>query len=164
MRIWPGMGEDFDPVDRAFIEADFDGRIRDILAGEEKSGRQFYVAGRPHVKSNVYRMMIDDLSRLIPAAVAVIALILFALTGSARMVLLPMGSVLVSTLWTFAGMSALDRPLTVLTTLLAPITTPLPMVTPLRIADPRPIHTSEPSEIDLALCACVLTSCLGSIP
>ncbi len=107
-------------TDRAFIEADFDGRIRDILAGEEKSGRQFYVAGRPHVKSNVYRMMIDDLSRLIPAAVAVIALILFALTGSARMVLLPMGSVLVSTLWTFAGMSALDRPLTVLTTLLAP--------------------------------------------
>ncbi|MEE8507627.1 MAG: MMPL family transporter [Myxococcota bacterium] len=107
-------------TDRAFIEADFDRRIQRILVGEERNGRHFYVAGRPHMKSRVYRMMIDDLRRLIPAVAAVIALILFALTGDLRMVALPMGSVLVSTLWTFAGVSALDRPLTVLTMLLAP--------------------------------------------
>jgi predicted RND superfamily exporter protein len=108
-------------TDREFIEGDFDGRIRRILSGESMRGRQFYLAGRPHVKSRVYEMMIEDLRRLIPAAFAVIALVLGAVSGSLRMVALPLATVLVATLWTFAGVSLLDRPLTVLTTLLAPV-------------------------------------------
>lgn len=107
-------------TDREFIAGDFDGRIHRILSAEADAGRRTYVAGRPHVKSRVYRMMIDDLRRLVPGAFAVIALVLGLLSGSSRAVALPLGSVLLATLWTFAGVSLLGRPLTVLTVLLAP--------------------------------------------
>jgi predicted RND superfamily exporter protein len=107
-------------TDRAFIAGDFDRRIQGILSAETAAESRFYVAGRPHVKSHVYRKMTDDLQRLVPAAFAVIALVLGVLSGSLRTVALPLGSVLLATLWTFAGVSLLDRPLTVLTTLLAP--------------------------------------------
>jgi predicted RND superfamily exporter protein len=107
-------------TDRAFIAGDFDGRIQRILAAETAAGSRFYVAGRPHVKSHVYRKMTHDLQRLVPAAFAVIALVLGVLSGSLRTVALPLGIVLLATLWTFAGVALLDRPLTVLTTLLAP--------------------------------------------
>jgi predicted RND superfamily exporter protein len=110
-----------DMSDREFIEGRYDVRIREILEREAVDGRRFYVAGRPHVKSRVYDMMIHDLSRLIPAAIAVIAGILALVAGSLRMVVLPLGMVAVTTLWTFAAVSLLDRPLTVLTTLLAPV-------------------------------------------
>jgi len=108
-------------TDREFIEGRYDARIREILADASNAERHFYVAGRPHVKSQVYRMMIEDLSRLIPAAFIVIAATLAVLSGSPRMVLLPLGIVGLATLWTFAALSFLDRPLTVLTTLLAPV-------------------------------------------
>jgi predicted RND superfamily exporter protein len=106
--------------DREFIEEDFDGQILRILSETSSGWRRFYVAGRPHLKSRVYEMMVEDLRRLIPAAVAVIALVLGVVSGSLRMVALPLAAVLLATLWTFAGISLLERPLTVLTTLLAP--------------------------------------------
>jgi predicted RND superfamily exporter protein len=51
----------------------------------------------------------------------VVAVGLWLVFGSRRGVLLPMAVILLSALWTFGAMAHLERPLTVLTTLLAPM-------------------------------------------
>ena len=106
--------------DGDFIAADLDGEVRRILAAETQPGRRFHVSGRPHIKSVMYHAMLRDLAVLIPVAFALIALVLSGLARSPRGVVLPLATVTVSILWTFAGIAALDRPLTVLSVLLAP--------------------------------------------
>jgi predicted RND superfamily exporter protein len=107
-------------TDREFIAADLDGRIERVLAGETRPDRRFHVAGRPHLKSRVYHLMMRDLRLLIPTAVAGIALVLTFCLGSWRGVVLPLGSVLIATLWTFGAIALLGKPLTILTVILAP--------------------------------------------
>ncbi|HEY8154321.1 MAG TPA: MMPL family transporter [Myxococcota bacterium] len=107
-------------TDREFITADLDGRIQRLVAEERQPGRRFHVAGRPHVKSQVYHLMMRDLALLMPLAVAGIAAVLTFCLGSWRGVVLPMASVLIATLWTFGAIALLGRPLTILTVILAP--------------------------------------------
>jgi predicted RND superfamily exporter protein len=107
-------------TDREFIAADLDGRIRRIVDEESGGGRRFYLSGRPHIKSVMYHAMTRDLTLLIPGTFAVIALALLVLAGSLRALLLPLATVAVSILWTFGAMAWLERPLTVLSVLLAP--------------------------------------------
>jgi predicted RND superfamily exporter protein len=106
--------------DREFIAADVDGRIRHILEREQPPGCRFHVTGRPHVKSRMYQGMTRDLALLIPAALLLVATALTLVTGSLRGVALPLGAVSLALLWTFGLMAWLERPLTVLTVLLAP--------------------------------------------
>ena len=109
-----------DMTDAEFIAADLDGRIREILADESRAGRRFHVSGRPHVKSRMYHTMVDDLGRLIPMAVGVVAAVLLLVSGTARGVVLPLATVGAAVLWAFGAMAFLERPLTVLSVLLAP--------------------------------------------
>jgi predicted RND superfamily exporter protein len=107
-------------TDREFIAAGLDGRIQRILREESRDGRRFHVAGRPHVKSQVYHLVLRDLALLMPLAVAGIALVLTLCLGSWRGVVLPLGAVLTATLWTFGAIALLEQPLTILTVILAP--------------------------------------------
>jgi hydrophobe/amphiphile efflux-3 (HAE3) family protein len=107
-------------TDREFIAADLDGRIQKILDEETQDGVRFHVAGRPHVKSRVYHQMMRDLAVLMPLSVVAIVAVLACFLGSLRAVVLPLGSVLVATLWTFAAIAWLGRPLNILTVILAP--------------------------------------------
>jgi len=106
--------------DREFIAGRIDQRIGEILAAAAVPGVSFHVAGRPHLKAQVYHLMLRDLRVLIPASLAVVAACLFLVFGTRRGVVLPIGVVLLATLWTFGAMAWLERPLSVLTTLLAP--------------------------------------------
>ncbi len=106
--------------DAEFIGQDLDGRIAAILQDETVPGRSFHVAGRPHVKTRVFHMMVRDLALLIPVALVAMALAAWLSFGTRRGVILPLGTALVANLWTFAVLAALDRPLTILTTLLGP--------------------------------------------
>jgi len=110
-------------TDQRFIDSRLDARIRDLLEEQAASlpGVHFHVAGRPHVKDRVYHWMLRDMGRLIPLALLVIAAGLWVVFGTRRGVLLPMAIIVVATLWTFGAIAALGRPLTVLTTLLAPM-------------------------------------------
>ena len=107
-------------TDREFIAADLDGRIRGILAAEERDGRRFHVSGRPHIKATMYAAMARDLRVLIPLALAVVAAVLLGISGSVRGVVLPLATVSTAVVWTFGAIAWLERPLTVLTVLLAP--------------------------------------------
>lgn len=106
--------------DAEFIGQDLDGRITAILESESDAGRRFHVAGRPHVKTRVFHVMVRDLTLLIPVALLAMALAAWLSFGTRRGVILPLGTALGANLWTFAVLAALDRPLTILTTLLGP--------------------------------------------
>jgi predicted RND superfamily exporter protein len=106
--------------DREFIASGIDESISEILSRQAGDGVRFYVAGRPHVKVTVYHWMLRDLVRLVPLALLAMAGVLAGVFGSVRGVVVPLATVLVANLWTFAAMAFLERPLTILTTLLAP--------------------------------------------
>jgi len=108
-------------TDEEFIRSKLDARILEIVRAEIADGTHLYVAGRPHVKNRVYEMMLRDMGTLIPLALLVVAAGLYIVFGTRRGVLLPMGTILLATLWTFGAIAFLERPLTVLTTLLAPM-------------------------------------------
>ena len=106
--------------DAEFIAAHLDEQIASILEEESKNGRRFHVAGRPHVKTRVFRGMVADLTLLIPLSIAVVAVILWLVTGAVRGVVLPIATALLANLWTFSAIAFLDRSLTLLTGLLGP--------------------------------------------
>jgi len=107
-------------TDREFIASGLDEKIRAILEGETTEGRRFHVSGRPHIKAVMYHAMTRDLLRLIPIAVAILAAVLAVVAGTVRGVVLPLLTVTLAVLWTFGAIAFLERPLTVLTVLLAP--------------------------------------------
>lgn len=106
--------------DAEFIAADLDGRIAAILAEETRDGRHFHVAGRPHVKTRVFHVMIRDLRVVIPVALLAMAAAAWLAFGTRRAVVLVLGTALAANLWTFAALAGVGRPLTILTILLAP--------------------------------------------
>ncbi len=107
--------------DERFVLLGIDAAIAAVLAEESGEGRTFHVTGRPHVKTRAHDRMAADLSTLIPAAVAVGALVARLVTGSLRSAVIPVGSSLLATLWTFAVLAALGRSLTLITLVLAPL-------------------------------------------
>ena len=110
-------------TDQEFIAARLDQRVLRVLEEAAAPGIRFHVAGRPHIKSHVYHVMLRDMRLLIPAALVVVAVGLGLVFGTRRAVVLPMGIIVVAALWTFGAVAYLGRPLTVLTTLLAPMLT-----------------------------------------
>jgi predicted RND superfamily exporter protein len=110
-----------DWTDLELIRADVDGQLRALLAAEISTERRFYVAGRPHMKAAAHALMVRDLRRLMPLAVLVMALLLWIVIGSARGVIIPIGTVLVATLWTFGVMALWNVSLNLLTVVLGPV-------------------------------------------
>lgn len=102
------------------IQADVDREIRALLAAEATPER-FHLAGRPHMKAVARATMIRDLQRLLPLSVLVMALVLWIVTGSLRGVFIPLGTVLVATLWTFGVMAFAGVALNLLTVVLGPV-------------------------------------------
>ncbi|MDJ0789229.1 MAG: MMPL family transporter [Myxococcota bacterium] len=107
--------------DAEFIDSQVDERVMAVLAELERPGIRFFVAGRSHAKVNVYHLMIRDMQVMIPLALGVVALGLLVVFGTRRGVVIPMAVILIATVWTFAAIAWLDQPLTVLTTLMAPM-------------------------------------------
>ena len=59
-------------TDGEFVDRDIDGQIRRILEREAAPGQRYYVTGRPHIRSEAHHMLVRDILRLIPIAVAVV--------------------------------------------------------------------------------------------
>ncbi|MCH2185696.1 MMPL family transporter, partial [Myxococcota bacterium] len=107
--------------DSEFIASGLDARIVEILEDELPLDFEYSIAGRPHVKVHVYQGIVQDLLLLVPAAVAVMALVLFAFFQSMRGVWLPLGVAVSANLWTFGLIGWSESPLSLLTGLLAPM-------------------------------------------
>jgi len=110
-----------DMTDKEFLDARLEERIQAILAAEAGPGLRFHIAGRPHLKHAVYHGMLRDLRVLVPAGLLVLALVLWVSFGTRRSVALPLGVVAIAIVWTYGTMAFLDRPLSILTTMLGPM-------------------------------------------
>ena len=109
-------------TDAKLIDSRLDERILEILETEPSLGaRNFYVSGRPHFKTHVYRGMVRDVRFVLPLSIAVMTIVLWIFTGTLRGVLLPLAVSLSSILWTFGAMAYLGRSLTLLTGLVGPM-------------------------------------------
>jgi predicted RND superfamily exporter protein len=108
-------------TDKEFLDSRLEERIRAILASEADGALRFHIAGRPHLKHAVYHGMLRDLRVLVPAALGVLATVLFVCFGTRRSVLLPLGVVAVAIVWTYGAIAFLERPLSILTTMLGPM-------------------------------------------
>ncbi|MFQ5418161.1 MAG: RND family transporter [Myxococcota bacterium] len=112
----------FQPMtDSEFVDRDLDGRIASLLDEETRAGRHFYVAGRPHVRSRAYHIMVRDLALLVPVAVVVSAFILWLMSGSIWGTLVPLVSCLASTLWVFGALAVLGTDINLITLVLGPM-------------------------------------------
>ena len=106
----------FQPMtDAEFVDLDLDGRIEAMLQDESGDDRRFHVAGRPHVRSQGYHIMVGDMARLVPIAVAIAAFALWLMAGSLRGTLIPLGSCLTATLWVFGAMAVLEIDINLIT-------------------------------------------------
>jgi predicted RND superfamily exporter protein len=112
----------FQPMtDAEFVDLDLDGRIEAMLREESSDDRRFYVAGRPHVRSQAYHIMVGDMARLVPIAVAIAAFVLWLMAGSLRGALIPLVACLTATLWVFGAMAALRIDINLITLVTGPM-------------------------------------------
>ena len=112
----------FQPTtDADFVNLDLDGRIEALLEEERGEGRRFYIAGRPHVRSQAYHIMVGDIARLVPAAVSIAAITLWLMSGSLWGMLIPLIACLTATLWVFGAMAALQIDINLITLVLGPM-------------------------------------------
>ena len=112
----------FQPMtDGDFVALELDERIAQILASEQGEGHRFYVAGRPHVRSQAYYLMTGDMAAFIPVAVVIASFCMWLMLGSFYGVLIPVGAGIVATLWVFGAMGALAVDINLVSLVLAPM-------------------------------------------
>ena len=99
-----------DGADESSVAAD----IRRTVSGANLPERVYY-AGAPFQLTEISRLMVRDMIYLIPAAVLLIVLTLFASFRSIRGVILPLVSVGISTVWVIGIMALLRIPFSLVT-------------------------------------------------
>jgi uncharacterized protein len=107
--------------DAFFLASGLDDSITGILAGEVESEQSYHIAGRPHTKVHVYNGIVRDLWLLIPLAIVLMGMVLWAFFRTLRGVVLPLGTALATNIWTFGAMAALGESLTLLSGMLGPL-------------------------------------------
>jgi predicted RND superfamily exporter protein len=107
--------------DGDFVLSGLDESIRAIAIEEFPAPANVYVTGRQHVKTRAHHIMVGDLSWLIPLAMTVGAFVGWLVTGSLRAGFIPVGASVLATLWVFASLAALGRPLNMITLVLGPV-------------------------------------------
>ena len=139
--------------DAEFIASGLDGRIVNILEEELSPDFAYSIAGRPHVKVHVYQGIVRDLLLLVPGAIVVMALVLFAFFRSMRGVCLPIGIAVTANLWTFGVIGWSDSPLSLLTGLLAPMLIAMGCVYGVHVVaryEEEAVEAASPAEAALA--------------
>ncbi|HIG01396.1 MAG TPA: hypothetical protein EYQ66_08855 [Myxococcales bacterium] len=107
--------------DAFFLASGLDDSITGILAGEVEPQQSYHVAGRPHTKVHVYNGIVRDLWLLIPLAIVLMGIVLWAFFRTLRGVVLPLGTALAANIWTFGAMAELGESLTLLSGMLGPL-------------------------------------------
>lgn len=108
-------------TDGEFADLGLDGQIRAILDAATHDGVRFYVTGRPHIRAQAQQLLIRDLLKLLPIAVAVAVAALWLMTGSLRGTLVPLVANLTATLWAFGAMALVGSDLNLITLVLGPM-------------------------------------------
>ncbi len=109
-----------DYPDAELIALDIDGKIIRVME-EEKGQDQLHYAGLTQTRRVMIRTMQRDLAVFVPLTMALITLVLFLTFRSVRGVVLPLLVVAASTVCTIGFIGFLDRPLSLVLTILPPL-------------------------------------------
>ena len=107
--------------DREILALKIASNITSAADDERAPGVQIYVTGAPIVRAATSAAVMEQLRRVIPAIALLLTLFLALSFRSVRGVLLPLATILVALLWTLAALSALGRPLNLITSLVPPL-------------------------------------------
>jgi predicted RND superfamily exporter protein len=107
--------------DGDFVRQRLDERVTAIVEAEQAPGVSFHLTGRQHIKAHTHAVMVHDLARLIPLAIAVGAVVAWLLSRSVLATVLPVGASVLATLWVYAVLAWLGRPLNLITVVLGPM-------------------------------------------
>ncbi len=111
----------FAPVtDQELIDSGFHERLEGELARLAVAETRWHVTGRPHIKARAIDVMVRDLSRLIPLAVAIATLVVLLFTRSVVGAALPLANAILASVVTFAVMSRAQVPINLITLVLGP--------------------------------------------
>jgi predicted RND superfamily exporter protein len=103
------------------LRSDLAGRILRAADAERAAGVQIYVTGAPAIRSAISETVTRQLRRVVPAIAIVVTLLLALAFPTVRGVLLPMATIVIALTWTLATLSALGRPLNLITSLVPPL-------------------------------------------
>ena len=110
----------FDIPEAEFIARGIDDQLA-AIAREEAGDATVWISGGAHVKAEMSRMLMADLSLVLPLAVALMAGVAFVCFRTLRGVLVPLSTILISLLWTLAGIAMLAGSLNQVTVAVPPI-------------------------------------------
>ena len=103
-----------DMPERELVES---GLITDIerIASEERGPVSVWVTGGLFAKAETARLMLEDLRKTLPLAIAIAMLVAWISFRSLRGVLIPTATMLIAVVWTLALIAAMEVPLNLLT-------------------------------------------------
>ena len=107
-------------TDAEYVDLGIDAHIRTILTQVEGPERFFYT-GASHVKQAAVDLMRQDLSRFTPLALALVVAALWLAFRTRRGVVLPLGAVVLSVVWTLGIMVLAGKGITIGTFVLPPL-------------------------------------------
>jgi predicted RND superfamily exporter protein len=106
-----------DTPEQEFTSHELDRRMFDIVR-EHAGDAEVLISGTASMRAEISRILRRDLATMLPMVAAIMAVLALLVFRSLRGVLLPLGTILVATLWTFAVLAATGIPLNLVTSTL----------------------------------------------
>jgi predicted RND superfamily exporter protein len=103
------------------LRSDLAGRIMRLVDAERAAGIDIWVTGTPIIRAGISDTVTRQLKRIVPTIVVVLTALLAIAYPTVRGVLLPIVTIAIALLWTLATLSALGRPLNLITALVPPL-------------------------------------------
>lgn len=111
----------FEPMsEEQFLAERLDRRVADA-AGEEAGELEVWIAGTPRVKAEITGILMSELAAMVPAIVALMAVLSYAFFRTWWGSVAPVASVLLALLWTLGVMAWAGHALNIVTTLVPPL-------------------------------------------
>jgi predicted RND superfamily exporter protein len=109
--------------ERRFLEGNLDRVVLEVArrATTQMPDMRVVMAGTPHVKAEVGRLLARELTFMVPIVLGLMALISCGFFRSLRRGLIPLGAVGLGLIWTLGAMGWSGRDLDVVTTLIPPL-------------------------------------------
>lgn len=109
----------FEKIDsRDFVNRNVSARLADIAREE---GGEVSVTGNPHIKAQLSRTIVSELTVILPIVGAITVLLCALAFRSPRGVLLPLGAIGMSLIWTLGAMGWVGTPLNLVSNIIPPL-------------------------------------------
>lgn len=128
-------------------------------AREAAAGMEVFIAGTPHVKATVGRLLTRELTSMVPAVLLLMSTLSCLFFRSVRVGLMPIASVALGLVWTLGAMGWVGHDLNIVTTLIPPLVLALGfayaahVASSFQTAQPRRGGRSTPARSDRARAA-----------